>query len=320
MSILLVGCGYWGKNWYNTIKNSKYDLWGVVDPKPMIDVDVPLYSSMDEILHEGEHFTHAIIATPVQYHFDTHALLRHMGIPDENILVEKPCGISKEHADMMQDSYPGYIFLHDPIYQYIKENIHTLGKIITFDSIRASMGPRIRTDVSILEDYLIHDLYILLDLFGLTNEHGFFDMYKPDLNFRRNHFLPPIQESEINLFFETYSNMIVKMFSSWWWPKKERRIVIVGTEGSYIWENEQLIMVNEYYDELGGTIDKFGNIDHELVQNEQQFITRDILTYTTGHQKSNLELELEAFMENKKPFSDELMLNVWKFVERIKGL
>ena len=47
--ILLVGCGYWGKNWYKTIMNSKYELVGVVDPSPIINVEVPLFKNMDDV-------------------------------------------------------------------------------------------------------------------------------------------------------------------------------------------------------------------------------------------------------------------------------
>ena len=50
IKILLVGCGYWGKNWYNTIKNSEYELVGIVDPKPLIEVDVPVFNNINSVI------------------------------------------------------------------------------------------------------------------------------------------------------------------------------------------------------------------------------------------------------------------------------
>ena len=61
VKILLIGCGYWGKNWYNTILKSDYELVGVVDPKPVIDVKVPLF---DDVLDgsKGELFRRSLEA------------------------------------------------------------------------------------------------------------------------------------------------------------------------------------------------------------------------------------------------------------------
>ena len=157
--ILLVGCGYWGKNWYKTIKNSKYTLVGVVDPSPIIDVDVPLFNSINDV---NIKYTHVILAVNAKLHSK---IINQLSIPQENILVEKPCGVNINDAKLIRNSFPGYIFLYSDEYQYIKNNLSKIGKPLYWKSIRASMGPRIRTDVSILEDYMIHDLYMYLDLF-----------------------------------------------------------------------------------------------------------------------------------------------------------
>ena len=37
--VVLVGCGYWGKNWYNTLtKMQDVRLVAVIDPNPVIPV------------------------------------------------------------------------------------------------------------------------------------------------------------------------------------------------------------------------------------------------------------------------------------------
>lgn len=302
--ILLLGCGYWGKFWYKTILNSKYELAAVVDPNPSISIDdVPLFDKLEDV-HVP--FSHVIIATPVQNHLQEFTLLL-SSIKPKNILVEKPCGLNLEEASLMQDSYPGFIFLHDPIYNYIKNNIDELGDILSFNSVRASMGPRIRTDVSIVEDYLIHDLYIFSDLFGFERSYV-------NSCIKKHHFSHPIQTSEIDIHFTKGNNEKIpieaKMFSSWWWPKKDRQIVIVGTKGSYIWKDDELHIKREYYKQISG-IDDLGNVGYKLVQDSTETRLRDFSS------KSNLELELDSFISGKKPFSDNLITDLWKFMESI---
>ena len=62
--VLLVGCGYWGKNWYKTIKNSEYKLVGVVDPNPIIDVDIPLFNDIDSV---DVDYTHIVLSIVVKF-------------------------------------------------------------------------------------------------------------------------------------------------------------------------------------------------------------------------------------------------------------
>ena len=90
IKILLVGCGYWGKNWYNTIKNSSYKLVGVVDPNPVINVDVPLFDNINSV---DVDYTHIILSVPPKYVGD---IFKDVKIKSNKILIEKPCGISKK--------------------------------------------------------------------------------------------------------------------------------------------------------------------------------------------------------------------------------
>lgn len=301
IKILLVGVGYWGKNWYKTIRNSPYKLVGVVDPFPtiQIDSDVKLFSSLNDVENSGIDYTHAIVATPAAFHSES---VIGLDLPPENILVEKPCGLSKEEVIKMGNVYPGFLFLHSPQYKKIKENFSMIGTPLTFHTKRCSMGPRIRTDVSIIEDYLIHDLYMFMDLFDHENIEG--------AKLLRNNFKSPILPSEISLFLEKDS-LMVNMFSSWWYPLKERKMVIIGTDGSFIWENDDLWFSNSFYKEIEGK-DQFGNIGYELndISLNQLSIDKSV---------SNLELELEAFVKKERPFSTDLQSKVWNLIEKIKS-
>ena len=276
--ILLVGCGYWGKNWYKTIKNSKYTLVGVVDPSPIIDVDVPLFNSINDV---NIKYTHVILAVNAKLHSK---IINQLSVPQENILVEKPCGVNINDAKLIRNSFPGYIFLYSDEYQYIKNNLSKIGKPLYWKSIRASMGPRIRTDVSILEDYMIHDLYMYLDLFKTYN------IEKKSFT---NEFTTPIQNSSLHL---ELSGIIPGYFySSWHYPEKERKLIISGTKGSFIWVNDDL-----YFDSTCYKNDIVINNDKEKIKSSTM---------------SNLELQLNFFILNKKP--DTNIIDVWKLITEI---
>ena len=294
IKILLVGCGYWGKNWYNTIKNSSCELVGVVDPNPILDVDVPLFDNINSV---NVDYSHIILSVPPKH---VNKIFKDIKIESSKILIEKPCGVSKKDVKKLGEFYPGFIFLNSPHYQYIKKNINKIGKPLFFNSSRASMGPRIRTDVSILEDYLIHDLYIFMGLFGkeISIENVFMS----------NTFNNPIKSDTINLNLKC-GNIRADMFSSWWFPQKTRKLFIIGDKGSFIWEDESLRFYNGYYKEIDG-MDKNRNDGYELIDS-----LTEPLIYTS--QKSNLELELDNFINNKK--LDVTALDVWDLIERIKN-
>jgi predicted dehydrogenase len=278
IKILLVGCGYWGKNWYNTIKNSKYTLVGVVDPSPVIDVNVPLFNDLNDVDIE---YTHVILAVNAKLHSK---IVKQLSIPQENILVEKPCGVSGKDAKKIKDTFPGYIFLYSDEYQYIKNNLNKIGKPQYWKSIRASMGPKVRSDVSILEDYMIHDLYIYRDLFGECKVYN---------KYWEKEFSPPIKPSSLHL--ELKGEIPGYFYSSWNYPIKERKIIIKGDKGSFIWKNDDLYYDNTHY------------INNEVIEGTCEKII------TTS--KSNLDLELEFFILGEKPNVN--ILDVWSLINVI---
>ena len=278
IKILLIGCGYWGKNWYKTIKNSKYNLVGVVDPSPVIDVDIPLFNSINDVNIE---YTHVILAVNADLHSN---IISKLKLPQENILVEKPCGINLKDARLIKDVFPGYIFLYSDEYQYIKNNLNKIGTPQYWKSIRASMGPKVRSDVSILEDYMIHDLYLYKDLFGECNVTN---------NSFKNEFNNPIKNSSLHL--ELKGKIPGYFYSSWNYPIKERKIILKGNKGSFIWENDTLYFDNTHYVNnkvIEGTCEKIPNTN-----------------------KSNLDLELEFFILGHKP--NVSILDMWLLIQKI---
>ena len=67
-TVLSVGKGYWGKNWYNTLLNRSIPF-AVVEPKLEDGIDqngIAIYKSLAEV--DLTHYTHAIISTPAETH------------------------------------------------------------------------------------------------------------------------------------------------------------------------------------------------------------------------------------------------------------
>lgn len=292
--ILLVGCGYWGKNWYKTIKSSNYELIGVVDPNPAIQVDVPLFNNINEVNIE---YTYAIIATNAESHFE---LKNQLKCPEENILIEKPCGVL-DTRDKLLNCFPGYIFLSSPQFKYIKSILDKkeLGEIIYSRFERASMGPRIRTDVSIIEDYAIHDLYLYQALF----EYNDVNILNKTLI---NSFKFPIQSDTLFLTLQN-QNHYSTFFSSWRCPLKTRKIEIVGEKGSIIWNNEDVYLYYSHYSNIEG-MDSYRNIGYELIEIPDNKIKLDTKI-------SNLHLQLEDFINNQN--RSKILKNINKIINKL---
>ena len=282
IKILLIGCGHWGRNWYRTVIGSQYKLVGVVDPNPKIELAVPKFNNIEEV---NVDYTHVIIATNAEFHSKIFEL---SNLPPERILIEKPCGVNIHDAHKLKDAFPGYIFLYSDEFQYIKNNLSRIGKPHYWKSIRASMGPRVRSDVSIIEDYMIHDLYMFLDLFGSS--------FIKQLNLTKE-FDSPVLQSSCNLHLYTNKNIRGDFYSSWIYPDKERKIVISGNKGSFIWEGDNLYFDSTYWE---------GN---QVVLGSRELIP--------SSSKSNLELELDFFILGNKP--DINILKTWELLTQIKN-
>lgn len=302
-NILLVGCGYWGKIWYKTLLKQGH-RFSVVDPALPSEIDengIDHYTWDDLSLHL-KHFTHAIVATPAETHVSVFNALKGTIAP-ECILVEKPCGTSVRDSQKLDGCFPGYLQIHSPAYQYLKANLHKVGNPWLYKSIRASMGPRVRSDVTIVEDYLVHDLYLFADLFGSAIQV---------LNSQFMHRLSCANSSD-TVFTQLRaagSDVLADMFSSWWYPHKERKIIVSGDRGSFIWVNDDLFFTETRYDKGVGK-DKYGNSTDHLVEAREEKITLS--------NKTCVELELEDFLNENPVVNPNLVKETWNLMERVKS-
>lgn len=124
MTILLVGCGYWGKNWAKTLHRIG-ELGAVCDPRPEIQATlkeqypgVALFDQLtDALAHPG--IEAVVVATPVTTHLDVG---RQCLLADKSVLVEKPLTLSAQESEELVDLADtqgktlavGHILMHHP--------------------------------------------------------------------------------------------------------------------------------------------------------------------------------------------------------------
>ena len=280
--VVLVGCGYWGKNWYNTLtKRDDVEIVAVIDPNPSIPVNNQ-YNSLTEFNAASLKYNKVIIAVQAEYHKAYYTYF--LTIPwlrETDILIEKPCGLPEDKKSLL-GCFPGYIFLSSPQYKIIKEMLSTkmLGNIMYSTFKRASMGPRLRTDVDIIDDYMIHDLYLYNGLF----KNGFADTISGNV---MKNFGKDIKHDTACVTID-YLDTVTTFFSSWNYPRKERLIEIVGDRGSIIWKDDKVTFIRSYYNNINGE-DKYRNQGYELIEGYEIDITPEIT-------KSNLDLEFDDFV------------------------
>jgi predicted dehydrogenase len=321
--VLLIGYGYWGQIWYKTLMKAKV-LAGVVDAIFEKQLSQPgehgiAYTNLDgkigcsgtTCLREFGDFTHVIIATPANTHLSIYRELKEkFNLDDNKILVEKPVGTSYEEANQMRFCHHGFVWLYDEMYEIFKERKNSLGKLLSYKTIRASMGPRIRTDISILEDYLFHDLYLYFDVFDVSAQ----DIPRVNSVEYDRYFNEPIKASGINLKLDSYFfPMQIEMFSSWWHPKKERKITLIGSMGSLIWENDNIFINRSHYEkrEVDFT-DKHQNKGYEL-------LLYPLLEMNNKSEKTNLEKQLDNFINSNESNTTQLLMRTWTLIKLINA-
>jgi len=315
--ILLIGYGYWGKIWYKTIQNSMYELVAVVDPmfenKVLISNTSNAYSKLENVKEE---YTHVIVSTPAETHLEIYNKLKELNIPDERILIEKPVGLNSKEAHIMSNCCHDLVWLYDSMYIDLLKYIKEIGKINLIQTFRASMGPRLRTDVSIVEDYLFHDIYLYLNLFNSKVDYINFDFYSVNKTHFRNHDSLIKQDTVSINVFDSLAGVNLQMFSSWVYPHKCRRWVIVGDNGSIIWENDSIFINKTRFEKKEDTffINNNGNIGYELINDSEKMIKESEYTI----KKSNLTKLLNTFISNEfDKIEKDLVIETHKFINTI---
>lgn len=239
-NIALVGCGYWGKNYVDTLRdiddvNVKYICDLKEENLAPLRKKLPnslFFHDYKDILKYSD-IDGVIIATPTATHFKIAKDFLEAG---KNVLVEKPLTNNSKDAKILCDIADknnlilmvGHIFKYNPAIVKIKELIDSgeLGELRYIESRRVGLGP-IRQDVSVLWDLATHDVYISNFLVGSTPQKV------SCIGISHNKNIDDITNASL-----VYSNGVFStIYANWGHPVKERKLYVGGTKKAILFDD-----------------------------------------------------------------------------------
>lgn len=266
-----LGYGYWGKNVLRTLLQEPRVLvdWACdLSPERVAQIraDCPgLRTTTNYRAIMDDPKVHAVvIVTPAETHVPLATEALQSG---KHVFVEKPMATNlrdaEELAAMVRRTglllQVGHIFEYAPAVRVLKRWIESgrLGNISYITANRSSLGPRLRTDVNIVWDYAIHDLYLLMHLLGTP----------PDRVAARGmcRFYSGIEDTVfIDLYFPGGTWAVVH--SSWIAPTKRRDVILVGNQSMAVYDEtrkDKLVLHKRGFERRSG-YDNWGNLDWHL--------------------------------------------------------
>jgi predicted dehydrogenase len=238
--VVVVGYGYWGPNLVrNILLNSEYDLVGVVDSDPersriaSSSHGISTYESVSEIRDLAK-IDLAVIATRPASHLKLVELFASYGV---SCLITKPSGISHFDAMTMQNyskSYGIKIFCDftyhfSPYINFLLEDERAMAiirEMKEYVSYRTALGI-IQSDVDVIADLAVHDIYILKLLKGSIPQNVNALSLGVDLG-------KQIHSAFVSLRWE--DGFSAALHVSWKAPKKTRQISIISDSDGVILE------------------------------------------------------------------------------------
>src|SRR3989338_5260866 len=274
LKVGIVGCGYWGRNVIKTFRESdRCQLVAVCDAKKenlqstlTAHLGLRGFCSYEEMLEKAKEIEALAIVVNTDLHFAFAKKALEAGI---HVYVEKPLaqtrGQAKELTEIANRNnlilLVGHVFCYHPAVKKLKEIIRKgeIGEVRFINSTRASLGPRVRSDVNILWDYAIHDVYLFPFLLGekpvKVNAIG-----KSHLQKREG------IEDWVSLSIDFQNGCAAHSWVSWYYPHKIRNMMIVGSRKMIEYDdlaNNPLVLHDKGYASIKG-FDSFGNKDLEL--------------------------------------------------------
>ncbi len=225
---ILVGVGYWGVNYVNTINALPnielvgavdFDLTRINDLKERIPALV-VGKELQAVAEESK-ATLAIVATPAKTHNSVAEKAMSLGL---HVLVEKPLSLNstESKALLLQAEkssttlYTGLNYMTHPCVQAVAGLVDQGLEINHMQSERYNFGPT-RTDVSVFEDLLPHDVSIACAVFKSI------PVSVNAIGLSRS---KTTGTASVEVIFENGSTLIANL--SWMHPRKTRSVVFSG--------------------------------------------------------------------------------------------
>ncbi len=265
MSLLLLGCGYWGQNWARTL--NEINALGAIceqSPRRVLELqqqypNIPIYTQLETALQDPA-IEGVVIASPAPSHF---ALAMSCLHAQKAVLVEKPLTLSPHEADLLVTMAEkehlvlavGHLMIYHPALQKLRELVHdgSLGDILGIELNRMNLG-KVRNEENVWWSLAPHDLSIL----DMLLDEAFY----PVSAHKRNLLQRPDIEDEVYAHFMTRSEISISIRVSWLSPIKRQELIITGTRKLAIFddtlpEGEELRMIDYQFEADG---QRFGGI------------------------------------------------------------
>jgi predicted dehydrogenase len=254
MKFVIIGLGYWGKNYYRILSNNEnVDLVAIVDPTPSIQLEeqIQIFSSLKELQNSKISIDAAVVCTPTDTHFEITKKLLEMGL---HVLVEKPLATKSSEAEELINLankkeltlLVDHTFLYNSAVNFAIKKIKEgeIGNLLHINFERTNLGP-IRNDVSCLWDLTTHDISILNAITKLDPVRISASSFN-------------VHDSEIydmvNISLKYHDSLFVTIFSSWLHPEKTRKIKFVGDKKMIVFDdlnyNEPIKIYDKKFDQI----------------------------------------------------------------------
>lgn len=310
VSIAFFGYGYWGPNVLRNLhQHPEVKVLKAHDPAPRnadrlrrsyptVNVVGTAAEALDDPSVEA-----VCIATPAETHF---ALAKAALERGKHVFVEKPIALTPAEAQQLHDLAQSQrkVLMVGHVYEYnvplntVKQYLDDgyLGNVNYVFANRTSLGPRVRTDVNVVWDYAIHDIYLSMFLLGgkprAVRATGYCCLQKD------------IEDAVfIDLLFP--NNVLYHVHCSWYEPIKARDMTIIGSRRMIVYDDMQMddrvTVYNRGFAPHTGT-DRYGNRGLQLFD---EGITIPRLDW-----REPLAVEMDHFIrsiqDGTKPRSDGL--------------
>lgn len=288
MHIGIFGMGYWGKNILrNLLVFEDIQRITICDPLIIHSDYEQLFSgsrircttNQSEILQDPT-IEAVFIVTPSETHFQIASNALQSG---KHVFVEKPVTTSTEDLEELiilaeenrRVLFPSHTYLHTNEIEKLKSMIDDddlLGKPFIYQSNRSNFG-RFRSDKNVVWDLAIHDLYIVKYIFS---QHP---ISVSATGLKYNNEYPEVM-SNISINYD--GGLSVSIIVNWTSPKKFRDIIIVGSKGSFFYDDCLVDnKITYYYAEIPDDLSKadYSNTKNIVTVKKVEAISEQIRSF-----------------------------------------
>ena len=239
VGVVLIGCGYWGRNIARTL-GGLGALAGVVDDNPDHAARFATEHgcaalTMDDVLADDS-IEAVAVATPAATHHDIVMSLLRAG---KDVFVEKPMALHPDHGAAMVELADdekrvlmvGHLLQYHPAFVALKELVASggLGRLRYLYSNRLNFG-KIRREEDVLWSFAPHDLSMILGLAGEEVQ---------DIRIE-GRFLLHGRIADVTTTHMTFpSGLAAHVFVSWLHPNKEQRLVVIGDRAMAVFDDRE---------------------------------------------------------------------------------